>query len=341
MAVLPSAVPTAHRALTGVRRSILAVCLSVAFVLSGLPVPAEATGSASNAERDFAALVNVERAKRGVGALVVRTDIVTVARQHSDTMASQQRLHHNPNFSTQITGWQRLSENVGVGPSVTSIHQALMASEGHRRNILDDRVTEIGIGVTVSGSHVWVTQNFRRPSSGLTFSPMSLTTFGDVSSTDVHAASITRVTERGIANSCGQARYCPTDPVTRAQFATMLVRALDLPATTARTFTDISGPHVADIEALAAAGLTAGCAPDRFCPDHRLTREQMATFFAGALKAAPRPSPFSDVTGTIHDGSIGALHRLGVVNGCTTTTFCPRSRVTRAQTASMIANNLG
>lgn len=321
------------------RRTVLLAGLAFVLALGWLPAPADAAGAATEAELDFGALVNVERAKQGLGALPVKTDIRTVARGHSKTMASQARLHHNPNYSTQITGWQRVSENVGVGPSVTAIHKALMNSEGHRRNILDVRVTQVGIGVTISGGRVWVTQNFRRPSSGVTFSPASTTAFGDVTGNSVHATSISRVTSRKIAEPCGTSRFCPTAPVTRAEFATMLVRALDLPATTTRQFTDISGPHVANIEALAAAGLTGGCAPGRFCPEVQLTREQMATFFARALQATPRPSPFKDVSGT-HDGSVGALHKLGIVNGCTSTTYCPRDRVTRAQTASMLARNL-
>ena len=323
-------------------RPLVALILGLTLLAGLLPQPALAdSGSAAiEAERDFAALINVERAKRGTGALQVRADIVTIARGHSATMARENRLHHNPTFSTQITGWQRVSENVGRGGGVASLHAALMASEGHRRNILDETVTEVGIGVTIADGRMWVTQNFRRPSSGVSVSPVSLTAFGDVASTDVHASSITRVTSRRIADPCGISRFCPGGNVTRAQFATMLVRALDLPATTQRRFTDISGAHAADIEALAAAGLTVGCAGDRFCPDRRLNREQMATFFARALQLPSRSSRFSDVEGA-HAGSIGALHHHGIVRGCTTTTFCPRSRVTRAQTASMIANNLG
>ncbi len=336
---LSSPVSNATLVRTGVRRGALLLVLSLALSLIWLPAPASAANGAGEAELDFAALINVERAKQGLGALTVQREIVTVARRHSQTMADQQRLHHNPNFSTQITGWQRVSENVGVGPSVSAIHRALMASEGHRRNILDDRVTEVGIGVVISSGRVWVTQNFRRPSSGVQYSAPSTTVFGDVGSNSVHAASITKVASQKIAEPCAAVRFCPAAPVTRGEFATMLVRALDLPATTERHFSDVSGPHAADIEALAAAGLTSGCADGRFCPDRRLSRAQMATFFARALRATPQTSPFDDV-GNTHDGAVGALHARGIIHGCTKTTFCPSTAVTRAQTASMLARNL-
>ena len=322
---------------------LLAVLTALAVTFALLPAgTATASTTTVNMERDFGALVNIERAKQGLGALEVRSDIVKVARNHSQTMADEWRLHHNPDFSTEITGWQRLAENVGYGPSVGTIHRAFMNSEGHRRNILDDRVTEIGIGVVVKDGRVWVTANFRRPQATVTVYPPSTERFGDVASTSVHADSIETVAGRGITDSCGEARYCPGEDVTRGEFAIMLVRALDID--TGRSgesrFSDVSGEIAAAVEALASEGLTSGCSADRFCPTDRLTRAQLATFFAGALELSPRAPSFTDA-GTTHAGSIGALEQAGIVNGCTSTTYCPNKNVNRAQTASMFANNLG
>jgi hypothetical protein len=165
------------------------------------------------------------------------------------------------------------------------------------------------------------------------------TSFVDVNSRSVHAPAIKTVAQQGIIDPCGSSRFCPGDSVTRAQFATMLVRSLDLPSSSTRSFGDVSGRHAADIEALAAAGLTKGCTEDRFCPDTELTREQLASFFARALDATPTPSPFGDMTAT-HDGSVGALHARNIIKGCTTTSFCPRLQVNRAQTATMLARSL-
>lgn len=321
---------------------ILLLLLAVAALAVVLPTqPASATPSPRSLEQDFLAAVNVERAKAGLGALVERTDIRSVARSHSQVMAQETRLHHNPNFSSQITGWQRVSENVGFGPSVESIHRALMNSEGHRRNILDDRVTEAGIGVVIKDGRVWVTQNFRRPTGEVSHAAPSSKSFGDVRAGSTHADSIERIAAKGIADPCSSSRFCPTNAVTRGSFATMLVRALDLPRPTdgASRFTDTNGEVARDAEALAAAGLTTGCREDSFCPDRRLTREQLATFFARALELEPRSSSFSDVSRT-HDGNVGALQAAGIVNGCTSSRYCPTDDVTRAQTASMLDRNL-
>jgi hypothetical protein len=41
--------------------------------------------------------------------------------------------------------------------------------------------------------------------------------------------------------------------------------------------------HEADIQALAATGITRGCAPDLYCPDQSVTRAQMAAFLHRAF----------------------------------------------------------
>ena len=321
-------------------RYLLVVLLAVALLLP-LTAPADAEPSARELERDVIALVNVERAERGLGALDVKSDITRVARSHSVTMADADNLHHNPDFSSQISGWSRVSENVGVGPSVQRIHDALMDSTGHRRNILDDRVTEIGVGVELRNGRVWITQNFRRPSSNVNHLPPSTTTLGDVASTNVHASSIETVAADGIAETCGLRRFCPKDGVSRGEFAGMLVRALDVPpASGDAQFTDLSNAVRDDVEALYAAGLTVGCDDSRFCPDQILSREELATFLTRALELEPvDATPFSDV-GPTHAARIAALYDAGITTGCTATSYCPRQDVTREQTASMLARHL-
>lgn len=88
-----------------------------------------------------------------------------------------------------------------------------------------------------------------------------------------------------ITSGCGNAIFCPDAEITRAQMAAFLSRALDLPAPAkANTFVDDNGSvYEDDIERLAAAGITTGCAPDRFCPEDPVTRAQMAAFLHRAL----------------------------------------------------------
>ena len=64
------------------------------------------------------------------------------------------------------------------------------------------------------------------------------------------------------------------------------------------TFTDVdpANVHAPGINAVAAAGITTGCAPGRFCPADNVTRAQMATFLYRALLQDPAPAPQPDPT---------------------------------------------
>ncbi|HEX2152715.1 MAG TPA: CHRD domain-containing protein [Acidimicrobiia bacterium] len=86
--------------------------------------------------------------------------------------------------------------------------------------------------------------------------------------------------------------YCPDDTVTRAQWASFMVRALGLTegGDTDRFTDDDGSVHEANINMIAEAGITLGCNPpdnDEFCPDDTVTRQQAASFFVRALGWRP------------------------------------------------------
>lgn len=100
-------------------------------------------------------------------------------------------------------------------------------------------------------------------------------------------AVINRLGDAGIARGCNppaNTMYCPESTMTRAEFATMLTRALRLPSSSRNAFSDDNG-HWAenDINRFAAAGLTSGCGNNRFCPDEPLPRDEAAAFFYRSL----------------------------------------------------------
>ena len=65
--------------------------------------------------------------------------------------------------------------------------------------------------------------------------------FTDADADGVHAASIDALFEAGLTVGCAREplRFCGDRPVTRAQMATLLVRALDLPPARSAGFTDV------------------------------------------------------------------------------------------------------
>ena len=145
------------------------------------------------------------------------------------------------------------------------------------------------------------------------------TRFADVDADAWWAPYVERLAELRVTQGCatGPARYCPNRSLTRGQMATFLARAFDLePAPAAGFFDTFGHVHAANIDALAAAGITAGCAtePARYCPDDPVTRGQMATFLARALGLVPLPEP-RGTTGPdagFRAISVGYFHTCGI-----------------------------
>jgi GH25 family lysozyme M1 (1,4-beta-N-acetylmuramidase) len=94
-----------------------------------------------------------------------------------------------------------------------------------------------------------------------------------------HEANINRLAKAGLTTGCSATRYCPGKSVTRGQLATFLARVLDLSATSKDYFRDDDdSTHESNINRIARAALTSGCAADRYCPTGVVTRGQMAAF---------------------------------------------------------------
>jgi hypothetical protein len=168
----------------------------------------------------------------------------------------------------------------------------------------------------------------------------------------VHEADIEAIAAAGITRGCNPPtndEFCPDAPVTRAEMAAFLNRALSLPASTSDSFNDDDGiVFEADINAVAAAGITLGCNPPantQFCPSRSITRAEMATMLVRSFGYAPSTTDWFDDDGSsVHESNINALAEEGVTLGCNppaNTRFCPEDPVTRAQMASFLVRALG
>ena len=123
---------------------------------------------------------------------------------------------------------------------------------------------------------------------------------------------IQAIAAAGITLGCSPAgdMFCPGDNVTRGEMAAFISRGFDLEASPEDRFTDDDDSvFEEDIQAIAAAAITLGCGPGRFCPDDPVTRAQMASFLARALDLPiPIIDPGSGVSFTA-GGDIGAEDR--------------------------------
>jgi uncharacterized protein YkwD len=124
------------------------------------------------AEAEMVALVNEERANIGLPSLSVDPRLIPIARQHSEEMFRLKYFGHQ----SPVTGspfdrldaagirYSRAGENLAYAQSVAVAHRGLMASEGHRENILRPEFTRIGIGVISAGPYgKMFTQMFLTP----------------------------------------------------------------------------------------------------------------------------------------------------------------------------------
>ena len=103
----------------------------------------------------------------------------------------------------------------------------------------------------------------------------------------VHADDIEAVAAAGIVNGCAAQRFCPRQVLRRGQMASLLARALQLPAAGTDAFTDDGDSvHEDNINRLAAAGITSGAGGRRFRPRGGVTRGQMASFLVRGLREA-------------------------------------------------------
>ena len=150
------------------RRSLfrrgLAVAVTAAVIGAGMGVVAPSAAQDDGNVGAFLNHLNSVRAANGLPALALVSDLSAVAQQHSQEMAAQGTIFHNPSLKTQVTNWQKVGENVGMGPSEASIDNLFDHSPPHYANEVDPAYTQVGIGsVTRSDGQIFVTLDFRRP----------------------------------------------------------------------------------------------------------------------------------------------------------------------------------
>jgi hypothetical protein len=159
--------------------------------------------------------------------------------------------------------------------------------------------------------------------------------------------------DAGITTGCAQnpLRYCPYDPVNRAQMAAFIVRALEgePPANycdSGSPFSDVPTTHpmCKYIKRLFELGITTGYSDGTYRPTDTVNRAQMAAFIVRALEGEPSAnycatgSPFSDVPPS-HPMCkyIKRLFELGITTGYGDGTYRPTLFVNRAQMAAFLA----
>jgi GH35 family endo-1,4-beta-xylanase len=167
--------------------------------------------------------------------------------------------------------------------------------------------------------------------------------FSDVPATHWAAKAVQLASQLGLIKGEADGTFHGADNVTRAEFATMIVRALGLNTTGADgSFSDTDG-HWADanIRALHRAGIVNGTGDGNFKPDQKITRAEMAAILARLLNmSAANGTKFSDIDGNWAAEYINQLSQAGIVNGVGDSKFAPDAAASRYQSAAMIMRML-
>ena len=174
-------------------------------------------------------------------------------------------------------------------------------------------------------------------------------TFTDVTPTDYFFDAANLLYANHVTSGCTPTTYCPTADVTRAQMAIFIVRSIyggDIfPYSTTPHFTDVQPTDFgfAWIQAFYELGITTGCGPQLYCPDESVSRDQMSVFIIRARYGSsynfyyPPVPYFTDVQqGAFAFNYIQRMKFDAITSGCTATTYCPSTLVTRGDMAIFI-----
>jgi hypothetical protein len=148
----------------------------------------------------------------------------------------------------------------------------------------------------------------------------------------------------GIINGYSDNTFRPSNTLTRAQAAIMIVRAIGLSTEeVSSSFTDVPPTHAAYkfISAAYQAGIINGYSDGTFRPNANVTRAQIAIMVQRAfnVQASDTIITFTDVPeGYAPKKFIETLASQKIVNGYSDGTFKPLNNVTRAQFSTMIYN---
>ncbi len=151
----------------------------------------------------------------------------------------------------------------------------------------------------------------------------------------------------GVVSGKTDTLYAPGDNVTRAEYASLLVRAMKLSANSAgKEFTDVAQGewYYNAVKTASALGIVSGYEDGSFRPNSSITREEMAIMTLRAAEAVGRNIPakttvsFSDadqISGYAKD-AVNKLAAAQIINGMGDNNFAPQQTANRAQAAVII-----
>jgi hypothetical protein len=175
--------------------------------------------------------------------------------------------------------------------------------------------------------------------------------FNDVADSNIFEAFIYGAAGAGIMMGgppncpAGVLDFCPNNPVTRADMAGYIFRAMHGKNTPPPVYQNIFGDVTFNdynsfyIQGIYDDGITAGCGNGNYCPNDINKRKQMSVFIVKAVEGAdfvppPAQGIFDDVPANDPFAPwIEYLFNQGVTAGCGGNNFCPEANISNGQMA--------
>lgn len=226
---------------------------------------------------------------------------------------------------------------------------ALKVSEEAKKELLgmyfiaDDGAIEYVGGKYIDGKMVVEVSHFSK------YGPLSYDkTFTDVTESDLAAQDIKVMSAKHIIKGVSDTKFAPSKLITRAEFITLVVRALGIKSNNQAKFSDVdaSAWYSSAVAAASEAGIIKGHSGSKFDPNSALTREELAVILVRAYEyrkgfelSAGNTDAFADQA-TISfwaQAEVKAAQSLGFITGRDGNQFEPRDKITRAESAQVIA----
>jgi hypothetical protein len=155
-------------------------------------------------------------------------------------------------------------------------------------------------------------------------------------------ANIEKLVSLGAISGYPDGTFRPNNDITRAEFVTVLVKALKLPPRTGPVFADTEDNWAKDyISTAVAYGIVKGYDSTHFGPNELITREQMTAMVVRAAKLAAVSGELTFKDAAQIDswarGDVVTAVKDGIIHGYPDDTFRPLGYATRAEAVTVIA----
>ncbi|MEN6327872.1 MAG: fibronectin type III domain-containing protein [Syntrophomonas sp.] len=157
-------------------------------------------------------------------------------------------------------------------------------------------------------------------------------------------ANINKLVASGVISGYPDGTFGPDNTISRAEFASIIVRAFKLVPKEGKVFNDTATHWAKDSIATAAGnGIVSGYDSANFGPNDKITREQMAIIIDKVIsKNVSTGKTFADGTGisTWAKDAVARVSGSGIISGYPDNTFRPKVNATRAEAVTVILNAL-